>query len=216
MPALVILLASAGFGQAAKVKIQPRVLLFKAEESMAPMRLRGITNDLPALVAGRVNAWIGQRSLTVSITAPEVRNCAYRLSVPAPGWPTDLRGPFEKAKSRALGTPRSSQPARKWAFSMTSHTIVDIRFTDLLPVVPERLSRDMNTAQNYRLHTSCNAKAWDERCARPTLAITRNREFLKVLKTRYGSHCQVLQEVLDSGNRGILITGEQDNLPITC
>jgi hypothetical protein len=207
MPALVILLASAGFGQAAKFKIQPRVFVLKAVESMMLMRLRGITNDLPEPVAGRVRAWIGESSLTVSITAAEGMDCASPVSVPGPGWPADLRVPFEKAKGRGLGTARSSQPVHKWAFSLTPHTVVDIGFTDLLPVVPERLSRHMNAAQNYRLRT--NAKACHERYAGPTLVVARNRESLNVPETRHGSSCPALPEVPDCSNCSILTNGQQ-------
>jgi hypothetical protein len=203
------LLASAGFRQAAKIKIRPGAFVFMAEESMAAMRLRGITNDLRAPVAGRVSAWIGQSSLSVSIPAAEVGDLRFPAVDARARLASRLAGPLRKRPKPGLGTARTSQPARKRAFCMTPHTVVEIGFRDLLPVVPERLSRDMDTGQNYRFHASFNARAWDEKYAGPTLVVARNRESLNVPETRHGSSCQTLQEVLDCGNCSILTNGQQ-------
>lgn len=176
---------------------------------MAAMRLRGITNDLPAPNAGRVRAWIGQSSLTVSITAAEVGDLRFPAVGARARLASRLAGPLRKSPMPGLGTARSSQPARKRAFCMTPHTVVEIGFTDLLPVVPERLSRDMDTGQNYRFPGSFNARAWDEKSAGPTFVVARTRESLNVPETRHGSSCRTLQEVLDCGNCSILTNGQQ-------
>jgi hypothetical protein len=97
----------------------------------------------PQHVAGELAVSFGEYHQTHTVAASDFVDDAYRLLVPEPAAPTELRITF----TAAVGTTRDKRlkvaPVRPWTFYMTEHTHYDIGFTDPQPIVIERLADDM-------------------------------------------------------------------------
>ncbi|GAG20182.1 unnamed protein product, partial [marine sediment metagenome] len=111
--------------------------------------LRTVARRKPEPVGGTLSIRFGDTSQTRTVKTSDFVDGVYPLLVPEPSAPTKLRVGFDTSIEKRLEARCRVEPVRKWTFYMTPHTHYDIGYTHPQDEVIERLSRDMDTAQQY-------------------------------------------------------------------
>jgi hypothetical protein len=137
------------------LRLEPTPLVERtANGPMRRVDLRTLAGEAPAPVSGNVSVQFGNAARSFSVKASDFQDGAYPLLVPEPDAPAELRVTFDSAVGKRLETGCQVKPARKWTFYMTPHTHYDIGYTHPQPQVIDRLTADMDTAQQYCRETA--------------------------------------------------------------
>ncbi len=136
--------------QTITMALKPTPFVHRTAEGPARrIDLRTVARDKPEPVDGTLSIRFGDTSQTRGVKASDFVDGAYPLLVPEPSAPAELHVTFETSLPKRLECRCAIAPARKWTFYMTPHTHYDIGYTHPQDEVIERLSRDMDTAQQY-------------------------------------------------------------------
>ncbi len=132
------------------LRVEPTPFVLKTTEAPARrLEVRLEADGKPEPVSGELSVAFGTTRRSVSIEPSAFKKGVYRLTVPEPSDPTELKVSFEAEFGKRLTATCVVKPARRWTFYMTPHTHYDIGYTHPQPEVIERLSSNLDLAVKY-------------------------------------------------------------------
>ena len=137
------------------LKVEPTPFVLRSPEG--PSRRLDVTTLVegkPEPVPGELTVAFGSTRRSYPLKPADFRGTAWPLRIPEPNEPTELEVRFDAAIGKRLTFRCQVKPARRWTFYMTPHTHYDIGYTHPQPEVIDRLTADMDTAQQYCRETS--------------------------------------------------------------